>query len=106
MLAHVRIATSASHLPRHFETRLAAGDPKAVVGDLRGDVHRGKTADRGQLVAEVAVDCLEPLWKHYHRFSVIIEVHVAAVDIEQLARLDGGVIEVAILGIQWVVDHK
>src|SRR5215469_6497370 len=74
------ILANAGDLPGNFHTRLTASDLEAVVLNLLGDVNGGETADAGELIAEVAVERLEPFGKVDYCFAVRVEHDVAVVD--------------------------
>jgi len=65
-----RIAADSGHLPRHFHVRTVGADGEAVVCDLRVDDGLCEAADDRQLVAEVAIERLEPVGKLDDRDAV------------------------------------
>ncbi len=98
MLANGRVGANAGHLPRNFYTRRVGLDDEAIVFDLIADNGLRESADNGELIAEVAVDGLEPIWQGDCRLAAFIRGDVAAVDVENFRGFDGGVIEVLISG--------
>src|SRR5260370_18243393 len=57
----VGVLTNAGDLPGNLHAGAAARDAKLVAGDLLCDVELRKAANRSQLVAEVVVECREPI---------------------------------------------
>src|SRR5690606_41483273 len=70
-----------------------------------GDDGLRERAHDGELVAEVGVERLEPVRQHDGGVAVGVGGDVAAVDVEHLARLDGEMVEVTVLGVEGV-DRK
>src|SRR5262245_28440465 len=55
------ILAYSGHLPRNLDAGNAGPDSEAVVADLSCNDGLGKLPDDGELVAVVAIECLEPI---------------------------------------------
>src|SRR5208282_360367 len=94
------VMPDARNLPRDFHAGLAAPDLEAVVLHFRRDVQvRPRSPDRGELIAEVLVETLEPIRKRDRGQSVFIQRYHAVVDVHHVGRLDERVIQILVRGI-------
>src|SRR5580704_17870466 len=101
VLAHAR------NLPTDLCSGSTTSDLETVSGDLLGDVEVGAgSADRGELVAKVAVERREPVRKFDHRLAIGIDEGCAVVDVLHLRGFDGGVHQVLVGWIQGMVDFE
>ena len=67
----IGVLTYASNLPGNPAASLAAGYFEAVARDFFRDVKvRPRCPNRRQLIAEIAVQCLEIVWQVYCRFPL------------------------------------
>lgn len=84
----------------------ARNDEASVAHGLRDEQAGHRGVQRRELVAEVAIQGLEPV-RHFHdRRSAGIEHRDAVVDVLHVRRFHEGVVEVLVLRIQRVVDAE
>ena len=102
----IGIVADTGHLPRNLQTRRAACDLEAVVLDLLGDVEGRKSTNRRQLVAKVLVQRLKVVGKLHNGLACSIQDDVAVVDVHHIRRLDEGVAQGAVLGIERVINGE
>lgn len=104
MRVGIGVLANAGDLPRDFHARLATRDLEAIVLDFLSDVDRRESSDRGELIAEVAVERAEPLRQIHPCLAVRIQHGVAVVDIHRVRRLDEAVVKVLVGRIERVID--
>src|SRR5579862_852325 len=79
-------------LPGDPATGPSAGYFEAIVGDFPRDVQTGRgRADRGQLIAEVAVQGFEVIRQIHPRLTFGVQADHAVVDVHHVGTLDKGV---------------
>src|SRR5262245_29859638 len=100
----IGVFSNAGQLPRNLHSGPAASNLEAVSIDLAGDINRREAADRGQLIAELAVERLEPIRQDYFGCALAIERDDAVVDVHHIGRFDDRVREVFVFGIERMVD--
>src|SRR5579864_1653946 len=99
------IMTDAGHLPGDLGTGLPACNAKAVAGDLFRDVQIGaRSADRGQLIAEVPVQGLEIAGEFDPGFAVSIQHGHAVVQVLHIRRFNVGVHQILVGWIERMVN--
>src|SRR5215472_17706108 len=99
------VLTNAGDLPGDLGARLAPGDLEAVAADLARNVQaRLRSANRRQLIAEVAVERLEVLRKLDPRLPARIEACDAVVDVHHVRRFDKGVRQIFVGGVERIVN--
>ena len=62
--------------------------------------------DDSQLIAEILVECLEPLRQVHYRLAALVGGHDAIVDVLHVRGFDKGVVEKPVPGIKRVVDFE
>src|SRR5215213_914478 len=103
-LPHHFVRAHSGHLPRDFDVRRSGLDRKAVIANFVRDDCLRECADDRELVAEVAVQSLEPLRKSDYGLAVRARYHIAAVDVEDFGGFNRGVKEVLIFRVERVID--
>ena len=99
------VLTNCSHLPRDLHSRSTAGNSEPVILDLLRHVQAGSScADSRQLIAEVPVQGFEPIPKLDRCFSVGVERCVSAIEVQDLRRLQGCVVEVFVGWVEGMID--
>src|SRR5262249_8174166 len=79
----------------------------AVVLDLLSDMEVWRrTTDGRQLVAEIAVQDLEPFWKLDCCFTVGIQDRISSVEVQHFRRFQGSVIEVLVGGVEGMINSE
>src|SRR5215471_7829087 len=100
-----RILADAGYLPRNLHARRAAGDFEMIVGNLFGDIERRPgSADRGQQVPKVSVECPEPFRQFDDRFSSGIQSNHTIIDVHHVGRFDERMIQVLVRRIGWMIN--
>jgi hypothetical protein len=61
------IVPDARYLPADSHSWIASGDLETVAGYFVCDIHRRKSTDASQLIPEIFVQGLKPVWKLYYR---------------------------------------
>src|SRR5262245_7666469 len=97
------ILAYSGHLPRNLDAGRAGPDSEAVIADLCGNNGLRKLADDGELVAEVAIECLEPIRQSHDCIAIRVGSDIAVVNVHHVRRLDEGVVEVPVSGVEWMV---
>src|SRR5262249_9650717 len=106
MLEQRGVRAHASNQPRHFYIWGVGPDCEVIVLDLAGYNSLGELSQDGELISEVAVDCLEPIGQHYYGIASLISGDVAGIDIQDFGRFDSGVVEILVLGIERMIDFE
>src|SRR5580700_36512 len=101
----VGVVANARYLPGDFPGRLASGNAEAVPRNFACDVEaRLRPPNRSQLITEVAIQSLKISGEGDPRGSVGVKRRQAVIDIHHVGRLDEGVVEIFVGGIERVVD--
>jgi putative transposase len=100
------VLTNARHLPGDLDIGLVGLDRENAVGDFRRDPDLGGLSERGELIAEIAIQRFEPARHGYNSRAARVGDGVAVIDIHHVRRFDEGVVEVLVGGIRGMVDHK
>src|SRR5579863_439443 len=102
----VGILPHTRHLPGHFHVRFVGANAELVVLDLTGHDGLRELPDHCQLVTEVSVEGLKPLWQLHRYMATAIRGDVAGVDVHHLRGFDRGVNQVLVCRIQRMVDPE
>src|SRR5579863_7613608 len=100
------ILANSRHLPGHFDAGQAGSDLELVVLDLLRDYRLCKLTDDGELVAEIPVEHIEPIWQRDSCQTGAVCGDVAVVNVHHVRRFDEGVVEVLIGRIERVIDME
>src|SRR5579864_3539356 len=101
-----RVVPDTGHLPGDFDLRFVGLDNELILVDLGCHDGLRKLADYRKLVAEVAVQRLEPVGQCDHGHTRRIGGDIAVVYIHHVRRLDKGMVEIFVLGVKRVIDLK
>src|SRR5579863_3323796 len=100
------ILANSRHLPGHFDVGQVGSDLELVVLDLLRDYRLCKLTDDGELVAEIPVEHIEPIWQRDSCQTGAVRGDVAVVNVLHVRRFDEGVVEVLIGRIERVIDME
>jgi hypothetical protein len=98
------ILTNAGHLPGNLHIRFVSPDDELMIRDLACDDRLRELSEHCKLIAEIAIECLEPFGQLDRCLAACVRGDVAVVDIHHVGRFDKGVIEMFIRRIERVVD--
>src|SRR5262249_6710127 len=78
------VLTNTSNLPRDLDVCRAGLDNKTIVLDLLRDDRLSKLAYDGELIAEVSVQCLEPIGKRDDGVAIAVRCDIAVVNVHHV----------------------
>src|SRR5579872_2628513 len=99
-----RILANARDLPRDLNVGFVGLNAELVIGYFGGHDRLGKLADNRQLIAEVAVESLEPFRQSHNRIALRVCRYLSVIDVLHVGGFDERMIEILVGGIERMID--
>src|SRR5262249_37230280 len=104
ILVRPGVLPNSGDLPTDFYTRRVGLNREAIAFDFFGNDRLRELAYYRELVTEVAIESLEPLWQFNDRLAVAVGRDVAVIDIHHVRRFNERMREVFVFGIEGMVN--
>lgn len=106
VLLRVSVATDANNLPADLKPWGPSCDDELVLYYFSGNENGRKLPNTCELISEVAVEGFKPIRKSDLGLATVVQNRRSTVDIHHVWRLDKRMLEVPVLGIQWMIDPE